>query len=460
MKGEASPGPATSDEARSSRIVRASVSSAIRDAAAPAGAAAVGMRVAQQAPEAPVHVVALDVHARPQARAPPSPSAGRRRRRATPLRRADRPAASRSTRPAAAAGSPTCRGATKRTSTSGAKPPHRPSTTRRSTSSATSRPDRGQPRRAHDRAEHLRHLRAVHVELDDELPVLAEHAVPRPVEPVHVALQAVAQRDARDREPAARVVRAAAASSSRSSSSTAGRFVATTAASSAAPCAGPDVGRYALSSATRRVGMCRRVWRTISSASSTGSSPRCSDLLMLPDAARQAHIRRPTTVGWRSVRGGDDEQHDRVDREQRESEHPEAAAAEHLRAAAPRSRRARTTGSVPYRSRPLCHTPCTAEWGAAPRESSSRRLYDACPPLRGFDRVSKQHRNSRRADATHPGRDPARDFLARLVDVGEQLAGPRSARPRLRPRHPGRMCSGWRIPGTPAAATTMSARCV
>ena len=47
--------------------------------------------------------------------------------------------------------------------------------------------------------------------------------------------------------------------SSRCSWSIAGRFVATTAASSAMPCAGPDAGRYAPSSATRRVGMCRRV---------------------------------------------------------------------------------------------------------------------------------------------------------------------------------------------------------
>ena len=60
--------------------------------------------------------------------------------------------------------------------------------------------------RGHDRAEHLRRRRPVPVELDDELSVLAEHAVPRPVEPVHVVLQPVAQRDARDRQAVARLV--------------------------------------------------------------------------------------------------------------------------------------------------------------------------------------------------------------------------------------------------------------
>ena len=47
---------------------------------------------------------------------------------------------------------------------------------------------------------------AVPVELDDEAAVLAEHAVPRPVEPVHVVLEPVAQRDARDRQAVARLV--------------------------------------------------------------------------------------------------------------------------------------------------------------------------------------------------------------------------------------------------------------
>ena len=43
----------------------------------------------------------------------------------------------------------------------------------------------------------------------------------------------------------------------------------TTAASNDAPNAGPAVGRYTSPSATRRVGMCRRVCRMFSSASST-----------------------------------------------------------------------------------------------------------------------------------------------------------------------------------------------
>ena len=67
-------------------------------------------------------------------------------------------------------------------------------------------PRRREPGRAEHRAEHLRDLRAVRVELEHELAVLAEEAVARPVETVHVALQPMAQGDTRDREPAARVV--------------------------------------------------------------------------------------------------------------------------------------------------------------------------------------------------------------------------------------------------------------
>ena len=44
------------------------------------------------------------------------------------------------------------------------------------------------------------------VDLDDELAVLAEHAVAGAVEAVHVVLEAVAQRDARDHEAVARLV--------------------------------------------------------------------------------------------------------------------------------------------------------------------------------------------------------------------------------------------------------------
>ena len=60
--------------------------------------------------------------------------------------------------------------------------------------------------RSHDRTEHLRRGRAVAVELDDEVPVLAEHAMARPVEAVDVVLEPVPQRDARDGETVARLV--------------------------------------------------------------------------------------------------------------------------------------------------------------------------------------------------------------------------------------------------------------
>ena len=85
--------------------------------------------------------------------------------------------------------------------------------------------------------------RAVHVELDDDVAVLAEHPVPRAVEAVHVVLQPVAQRDARDREAVAGVVEQARQQLALLRASIAGRLVATTAASSATPCAGPEVGR-------------------------------------------------------------------------------------------------------------------------------------------------------------------------------------------------------------------------
>ena len=97
-------------------------------------------------------------------------------------------------------------GATNRTSTSGASPPHCPFTTRRKASIATLRPDGGEPRRTEHRAQHLRDLRAVRVELEHEPAVLAQEAMTRPVEAVHVALEPMAQRDPRDREPSACVV--------------------------------------------------------------------------------------------------------------------------------------------------------------------------------------------------------------------------------------------------------------
>ena len=60
--------------------------------------------------------------------------------------------------------------------------------------------------RGHDRAEHLRRRRPVPVELDDEVSVLAEHPVPRPVEAVHIVLQPVPERDAGNRQAGARLV--------------------------------------------------------------------------------------------------------------------------------------------------------------------------------------------------------------------------------------------------------------
>ena len=165
-------------------------------------------------------------------------------------------------------------GATNRTSTSGVKPFHRPSTTRRSTSSATSRPDGGNARGAHAPrrapaapARRARRARSRAFPSSPSRRCATGRARARRVG-ADGAARCGGSRGRRARRSSSR------ASSSRSSSSTAGRFVATTAARSAEPCAGPDVGRYALSSATRRVGMCRRVCRTISSASSTGSSPR------------------------------------------------------------------------------------------------------------------------------------------------------------------------------------------
>ena len=97
-------------------------------------------------------------------------------------------------------------GATNRTSTSGRGRPNDPRRRAAARRAPTSRPVRAQRRRAEHRAEHLRYLRAVRVDLEHELAVLAEHPVPRPVEAVHVALEAVPQRDARELEPATCVV--------------------------------------------------------------------------------------------------------------------------------------------------------------------------------------------------------------------------------------------------------------
>jgi hypothetical protein len=47
---------------------------------------------------------------------------------------------------------------------------------------------------------------AAPVDLDDEVPVLAEHAVAGSIEAVHVVLEAVPQRDARDHEAVAGLV--------------------------------------------------------------------------------------------------------------------------------------------------------------------------------------------------------------------------------------------------------------
>ena len=106
--------------------------------------------------------------------------------------------------------------------------------------------------------------------------------------------------------------------------------------------------------------------------------------------------------GADSARGGDDEQHDAVDREQDGAEHPQAAAAEHS-CRGPRAGRARRRGSASCRSRRRCRTRCSADRRAARPWRSSRGLYDAGAAFRGFDRVAKQHRNGRRARPRRAG---------------------------------------------------------
>ena len=177
----------------------------MRIAACAATATRIGMRVAEQAAEPAVDVVALARPSRPAARAPPSPTAARRRRRATPLPRAARPAPTRRV-PASGGGIVDSRSHSVAQLDVGGEPgpPAVDDAADRVEHHAAARAR--ERRRGHDRAEHLRRRRAVPVELDDEVAVLAEHAVPRPVEPVHVVLEAVAQRDARDRQAVARLV--------------------------------------------------------------------------------------------------------------------------------------------------------------------------------------------------------------------------------------------------------------
>ena len=267
--------------------------------------------------------------------------------------RAARPASTRPRTRAAAA--PRSSGsATMRSSTSAASPPQRPSTTRRIASSATVRPARVQRRRAHHRAEHLRDRRAVDVELDDDAgrPRRASGGATGRGRARRTAAGAAARSAGSRGRGGRRASRRG--SSSRCSSSIAGRLVATTAASSAAPCAGPDVGRYAPSSATRRVGMCRRVWRTFSSASSTATlrpifGPGCRGRIQLS-------VPR------------DDQQDDDVHREQHRGEQPEPAAGRARgrpgrgpRQAARRAARPRRTRDRAYRTRR------SAAWPAGPR---------------------------------------------------------------------------------------------
>ena len=99
-----------------------------------------------------------------------------------------------------------------------------------------------------------------------------------------------------------------------------------------------------------------------------------------------------------SAGGGDDEQHHRVDREQHRAQHPQARCGRALANRGPRAGRARRRGIAWCRSRPRRRRRCIGGRRAARRERSLRGLYDAGPPLCCFDRVSKQHRNSRRAD--------------------------------------------------------------
>ena len=201
--------PAAGDFRRShdrSRIVRASVSSAIRDAAAPAAPPLSGC--ASRSRRRKRRFTSSRSTSMP-ARKPEHlhrPALLGARCRAT-LSSSGGPPGCPVARRAPAAGAGTFHiavGDERAPPRRASRPPQRPSTTRRIASSATSRPLGGSARRAHDRAEHLRHRRAVHVDLDDELPVFAEHAMARPVEAVHVVLEAVPQRDARDRRARAR----------------------------------------------------------------------------------------------------------------------------------------------------------------------------------------------------------------------------------------------------------------
>ena len=97
---------------------------------------------------------------------------------------------------------------------------------------------------------------------------------------------------------------------------------------------------------------------------------------------------------------------------------------------------------------------------AAQRAADGHRAATPRLALGRFDHVAEQHRDRGRADAADARRDVARRPLRSARRRRAAACGPRSA-PRRRPRpHPGEMCSGCRIPGTPAAATTISARCV
>ena len=259
------------------------------------------------------------------------------------------------------------------------------------------------------------------VELDDEVAVLAEHAVPRPVEAVHVVLEPVPQRDARDRQAVARLVeqprqqlalllgdeREVVGDDRRDS------------ATPWPPARRRQVGVVERDATRRHVpagvadGQLGEQHEVLS-----GCICRFSGAVHPRGRARRvpsrSAARRDAEVERSAQRApGDDQERERPDHAQHERDHPEAAAGEHPR----RVRTGRSSGSVRVlgrdrrcKQRSAAHARLSAAaWSRRRRRSRSA----ASTVLRSnIARVVGP-------DPAEPRRDPARDLRARLVDVGD-----------------------------------------
>ena len=187
------------------------------------------------------------------------------------------------------------------------------------------------------------------------------------------------------------------------------------------------------SSATRRVGMCRRVWRTISSASSNALPPGSQSLRSVrcrPCSRTNVRVR----LAGRRPRRRAPAPRPTISTSASAHTQPRASTRDPVAAGRLRPHDGQRAAST------VTGVPQTVHCGLG--QGPDRHAVRTCPALGGLDRVAQQHRPRRRPDPAEAGRDPARDLGARFVDVGNDPAPLHRDARRRRRRRPASPCRG------------------